>query len=383
MHAWDRWDHVWHWLFLGVLGLTSLLALVDDGEPAGHRLVTLAIAAAFAAWYWLLVVRRRGPMLLYAAGALAFFVALLLRADQYGALVYPLIPQMFVILELRGGIVAVVALNVAVIAAAGDLLHRSGPAWASVGMSIGLSVLIGAFIFAIAEQSAERAELLDENRRLLERARDAGVLEERQRLAREMHDTVAQQLASIVMQLEAAESALAEDGRERAGERVDRARETARAALEELRRAVHALRPAALESAALPDALRRIAERWSADTGVPAVVRVTGTADTLHPDVEVTLLRAAQEGLANVRRHAGARSVTVTLSYMGDVAALDVHDDGRGFEPDRVDGSSTGLDGLRGRAGGLGGSVEVESRPGEGTTLTVTVPAPAVVRGAT
>lgn len=381
MHVWDRWADLWHGLFLGGLGLASLLMLLDGDERMGYRLVTLAIAGGFAAWYWLLVVRRpeqwerRGPMALYAAGALAFFVALLMRADQYGFLIYPLIPQMFVVFGLRDGIVAVAALNVAAVVGLGDAGDMSGTAWASVGVAVAMSVLVGAFIYAIAEQSAERAELLEENRRLLDRARDAGVLEERQRLAREMHDTVAQALTSIVMQLEAAEAALGEGGSSRASERVDRARDTARAALDELRRAVHALRPAPLEGAPLPDALRRVVERWSADAGLPADVLVTGTVVALHPDVDVTLLRAAQEGLANVHRHARASSVTVTLSYMGDVAAVDVHDDGRGFDPGAARGTSIGLDGLRDRAGELGGEVVVESRLGHGTTLTVTVPA--------
>jgi len=108
-------------------------------------------------------------------------------------------------------------------------------------------------------------------------------------------------------------------------------------------------------------------------------VTVTGSIRALHPDVEVTLLRAAQESLANVRRYAAARRVTVTLSYFNDLVTLDVADDGRGFDPaSRADpgpAGGLGLIGMRERAEGLGGSLAVESAIGEGTTIAVSLPA--------
>ena len=104
---------------------------------------------------------------------------------------------------------------------------------------------------------------------------------------------------------------------------------------------------------------------------MPAAFTTTGTPRTVHPEVEVTLLRAAQEALANVARHAGATRVGLTLSYMEDLVTLDVRDDGVGFEPTRA---GFGLTGMRQRVHGVGGRLAVESAPGEGTAISASVP---------
>ena len=186
------------------------------------------------------------------------------------------------------------------------------------------------------QESQKRQRLIEEleaaRQSLAQAEHQAGVLEERQRLAREIHDTLAQDFTSIVLHLEAADAALpARPSPLRT--HVSRARETARAGLREARRLVLALRPEPLEDASLPEALRRVAARWAEETGVPADVTVTGEPVALHPEAEVTLLRAAQEALTNVRKHARARQVDLTLSYMGDQVTLDVQDDGVGFDP--------------------------------------------------
>jgi signal transduction histidine kinase len=147
----------------------------------------------------------------------------------------------------------------------------------------------------------------------------------------------------------------------------------------ETRRLVWALRPSALEHGTLVETLQAAVDRWRAGTSTRASLTVTGTPRPLHPDVEVTLLRSAQEALANAARHASAREVTLTLSYLGDVVTLDIHDDGVGFDPAAAprppDGRGLGLVGMRERAERLGGTLAVESVPGEGTTLGVTLPA--------
>ena len=145
--------------------------------------------------------------------------------------------------------------------------------------------------------------------------------------------------------------------------------------LAETRRLVWALRPIALEGGSLAESLERALDRWRATTGGRATLTVTGDVGALHPDVEVTLLRTAQESLANAARHSGAREVTVSLSYLGDVVTLDVHDDGVGIEPGaRPGGLGLGLRGMRERVERLGGSVAIESAPGEGTTIGVSLP---------
>jgi signal transduction histidine kinase len=126
-----------------------------------------------------------------------------------------------------------------------------------------------------------------------------------------------------------------------------------------------------------------VVTEWSSDVGVAATAATTGSPRPLHPEVEVTLLLVAQEALANVAKHAGAARAAVTLSYMDDLVSLDVRDDGMGFEPagwvhpDGEVGGGFGLTGMRQRVEGIGGTLLVESEPGQGTTIVATVPAPA------
>ena len=158
---------------------------------------------------------------------------------------------------------------------------------------------------------------------------------------------------------------------------MERAARIARASLAEARRSVQALRPVALDTATLPEAIERVVTRWSADSGVGARVTLTGGGMALPAGTEVTLLRATQEALANVARHANATSVTVTLSFLGDAVVLDVHDDGSGFDPHAPRNGSTGGFGLQAvhqRLHASGGFFGLESEPGRGTTLTVHIP---------
>ncbi|MCA1728375.1 MAG: GAF domain-containing sensor histidine kinase [Actinobacteria bacterium] len=235
------------------------------------------------------------------------------------------------------------------------------------------------------ETIGAQAALALENLRLVEEARragrQAGVLRERQRMAHEIHDTLAQGFTSIVMNLEAAEGDVPASS-DRAQRHLEQARLTARESLTEARRLVWALRPESLENASLPEALERLAGRWAGESGVAATVSTTGTPRPLPPEVETTLFRVAQEALNNVRKHAwGVSRVALTLSYMGDAIALDARDDGAGFDPAREvekkrdrDSGGFGLKGMRERVEGFGGALSIESAPGEGSTLAVELP---------
>ncbi len=185
---------------------------------------------------------------------------------------------------------------------------------------------------------AENAGL---QQQLLTQAREAGVVEERQRMAREIHDTLAQGLTGIITQLQAAEQA-ADDP---AGWRrhFEAATGLARESLSEARRSVEALRPERLETGRLSEALADVATRWSARHGIAAQVTTTGTARPMPPQAEFALLRTAQEALTNVARHAAATRVGVTLSYMEHEVALDVRDDGCGFDPALLDPAAPGV----------------------------------------
>jgi signal transduction histidine kinase len=160
---------------------------------------------------------------------------------------------------------------------------------------------------------------------------------------------------------------------------LENAKQLARESLSEARRSVQALRPQTLDAAALPEAIGEIVTGWSDLSGVPAELITTGAPRPLLPEIEATLLRTAQEALANVARHAAAGRVALTLSYMEDVVTLDVRDDGAGFDPaappTATEGSGYGLAAMRERLLRIAGSLEVESEPGHGTALSACVPA--------
>ncbi|MER6346561.1 sensor histidine kinase [Streptomyces sp. NPDC001595] len=227
---------------------------------------------------------------------------------------------------------------------------------------------IAALEKALAENAALHAQLVLQ-------AREAGVADERRRLAAEIHDTIAQGLAGIIAQLQVVASTT-DPGLAR--EHLDRAQTLARHSLGEARRSVQNLSPVALEHDTLPEALKKTVGEWSERTGVAVRFTVTGTEEPLHGEVAATLLRIAQEALANAARHAEATRAGVTLSYMGDEITLDVRDDGRGFDPlavpPRTGSGGFGLHGMRTRAERIAGTVAVESEAGQGTAISARVP---------
>ena len=352
-----------------LLALSTVLALA---VPLGiHQpvWVTLAVVAATALW---LVRTRQGmprwPILHYVV-LLALIVALMWTNSWFSIFGAIGFGQAINLLPTRWIAVGVGAQTVLSVLAQGS----EGPVW-SVLASVMLpmiyaGVMIGRQSEKYRRTSEELAEALSENsglhEQLLVQAREAGVLDERQRMAREIHDTLAQGLAGIVTQLQAAEQT---------GDRehLDKAARLARESLVQARRSVQALRPEPLEDNRLVDAVAELAEGWSRDSGVPATVSTTGRPRPVTPDREVALYRVAQEALANVAKHAGASRVGVTLSYLDDQVVLDVRDDGRGFSRGRDGGF--GLTVMRQRMDGVGGTLAVESEPGAGTAISASVP---------
>ena len=203
------------------------------------------------------------------------------------------------------------------------------------------------------------------------------VIEERNRMAREIHDTLAQEFAGILLHLEAADS-LHNAAPPNISEYVARARELAKCGLEDARRLLLGLRPRPLEGARLSDALRQLAENFSLDCGIQCSFCQRGRARKLPEDTENELYRVAQEALCNVRKHSRARSVSLLLRYKSGGVLLAIKDDGRGFSfkapPSLAHGF--GLPAMSARAVRLGGRVDVNSRPGAGTELKMTVPLP-------
>ncbi|WP_283135932.1 sensor histidine kinase [Rhizohabitans arisaemae] len=220
---------------------------------------------------------------------------------------------------------------------------------------------------AVSDLQTALEENADLHAQLLTQAHQAGILDERRRMAREIHDTLAQGLTGIITQLRAAQRV------KDSGTHVELALTLAQDSLTEARRSVAALQPHQLEDAHLPEAMTTLARNWSQTTGVDLHVEVTGDRVPLSPAIEVTLFRVAQEALANVAKHAGATRVGLTLSYTGAVVLLDIRDDGTGIH--NPNGKGFGLSSMRQRLRGVGGSLEIESAPGEGTAVSATVPA--------
>jgi two-component system, NarL family, sensor kinase len=258
--------------------------------------------------------------------------------------------------------------------------HASIPLYAH-GKKLGmLNVASGAW----KKLSAEELDLLHtlgdllaiavERARLFARSAELGAVEERSRLARELHDTVAQRLTGVALQLESAD-ALLQAGAERVRVQasVQRALGLTRASLEEARQAVQDLRAVPLQGRSLAEALAELVDEARRAGPLEVELSVRG-ARPLGPRLEVGLYRIAQEALANVARHASARRAAVLLELSPERIGLVVEDDGRGFEPGRVASGRFGLVGLGERARLLGGSLRIESEPGRGTRVSVTIP---------
>ena len=385
--VWERWSWLWVVLFYTVL-LGSLLLGPSDEELGGNeRLAVIGLSAFFAGWQVMLMRLGRerlcgNPLLampLMLAAIVAWYLLVSIH-EVFNFLLLGLYSSFYNWLKLHWAIFLSVVLTALVILARGQSieLNLNDPVLWLIGAGTGIGILLGVWINAIIGQSMRRRELieqLEESRAELAAAqRREGVMAERERLAREIHDTLSQGFTSIVMHLEAAEQALPDD-LTTLQRHLNRARETARDSLQEARRVVHDLRPDLLARQSLSEALERVVQRWSEENGVDASVTATGTVAPLPADVDVTLLRVTQEALANVARHARAEQVRLTLSYMNDVVVLDVQDNGVGLDGAAPSaGSGFGLTAMRERIEQLGGTLFVESEPGEGTTLVVEIP---------
>ncbi|MEU1918128.1 sensor histidine kinase [Streptomyces massasporeus] len=381
-YHWERSFRLWDTYFalIWVATVAYVLATERPGWPL--RAVAAALLVPLVPLYVVAgrrLIRGDPPdqrqAIGYLAAALALFLPSAVLAGETRVLTFALIPQCFMTLRLRSALVAVAVMNLVPVAG-WALLWWPGARELAFDVlfsvvTLVFSVAVGIWIIRIIEQSQERAELiaeLDASRHELGRLSEAhGALAERERLAREIHDTLAQGFTSLVMLIQAVEAELDHD--------VPAARrhlrlmdETARLNLAEARALVAGGAPADLDGASLPDALRRLAARHD------AVLEVTGPVRTLPAGPEVVALRACQEALANARKHAGSPvTVGVSLAYADDSLTVSVRDGGRGFDATAVSGGY-GLAGLRARAAEVGGTAEVRSSPGDGTLVTVRLP---------
>jgi signal transduction histidine kinase len=225
----------------------------------------------------------------------------------------------------------------------------------------------------LIEMLAAHAAIAIENARLHERSRELSIVEERNRLARDLHDSVSQKLFGLVMSAEAAATLVERDGTG-AREQVSRLGELAQEALGELRSLIFELRPASLDEEGLAATLRKQVDVLRRAHGREIELRVAGTARPV-PEAEADVLRIAQEALHNALRHADAERIELRMQAREDRLTVIVADDGVGFDPDEpgLRSRRLGLTSMEERAQALGGTLAVVSRPGEGTTVTLEV----------
>ncbi len=223
----------------------------------------------------------------------------------------------------------------------------------------------------LAQALAQQVTLAVQINRLAEQGQQAAVLDERNRMARELHDTLAQGFTGIVVQLEAAEDTL-RDSPDESAQHLSRARALARESLAEARRSVYALRPQALEHKRLPEALRDSAHALTTGASLQIHFNLADSLPSLPAETEAELLRLAQESITNALKHAHAQTLDVALTHHDNTLMLTVADDGRGFDPNSPT-SGFGLLGMRERAARIGGELIIDSNLGKGTKVICTI----------
>ena len=383
----QRGDPLWIWVLHGwealSWGLVALVTLITmaGGSPGDRKLGILAVTVLLAACYAGVRLRPASPVpgpygyLSVLAAGLGFLAYL---GDGFGALYTVMLAQFIVFVDSPRGAVLFAGLGALGITVGGSLreggqpevfLHNtlsSLPVWAAAVL---MAVLTPRALAQRDERAALRAELQTTQLELAESQKRQGAAEERERLAREIHDTLAQGFASIIVLAEAARSQLAADPA-RSAQQLQSIEQTARENLAEARVLVGAAPSSGVAAGSVAATLRRTLDRFTEDTGLTVTAELADI-DCDQP-TRVALLRCTQESLANIRKHAAATTVGVVLTEHPGGAELEITDDGRGFVVE--DSRGFGLDGMRRRLAEFGGGLTVTSSLGDGTRVLATIP---------
>lgn len=386
--------------FAALLGVGLVRVLIAE-EAQGRRLLATVLTGLLAALYLAGTIAEkrhaggRAPNTVrwatwWLGGVVALWLVLMYLNADYSWLAFPLFFLHLHILGPRHSLFAVALLTLVVILAGAFHSGALSPPQV-IGPVVGaiFAVVMGMAYRALYTEGVNQRRALVELRAtraaLAEEQHRAGTLAERTRLAREIHDTLAQGFSSIVLVSRSASAALAAGDTATATERLETIGATAAENLAEARDFVRDLSGAGAGAPGLEGRLRRLCastERTAAAAGQGFNVdfKQDGAAVALPSEVSAALWRAAQCGLANVATHAQASHAVLSLGYLPDAVTLDIFDDGRGMDPGKLprqprgDGTGYGLAGLRERLALLGGTMEIESAPGEGTVLAVSIP---------
>lgn len=371
----SRW---WHLAVVAVAVAIATLSLIGSDDTARRTAAVICSATLMALWFvigrfaddsrvarWIFV-----PAIVVLCGIGSSFEPNFATAQT---VVFPLL---WTVSDGRvKGIAASFALAVSVGIGMSISLDSVSSAVVIELLSLVFSIGLGLWISSIAALSQERQRLLDElqatQQRLAALSRDAGVASERERLAREIHDTIAQDLTALVMLTEQLRRELRSADPAAADDRLTMVEESARTALAEARALVASSAPVDLDTDGIGAALDRLGQRFARETGVRVTVEAR-VPPSLGRDAEVVLLRVAQEGLANIRKHAGASEAAIEVSGDAATVGIRVSDDGRGFDSTAAT-DGFGLGGLRDRLSLVGGTFDVSSSP-RGTAIVATLP---------
>lgn len=374
----------------GVHILTTVLLVVGIASslemPLAQAVLNLGLLSSFAVIYLLgsRYLERAPKVALWGWVALLSIVwagdLFVSRAGTY--LIFTLFFVYLRVLDFRVGVVVVlVATGMVIGVQIPDGLTFGGvmgPAVAAL-VTIAITYALGAMAKISAEREELIVELTETRSQLAESERAAGVSAERQRIAHEIHDTLAQGLSSIQMLLHAADRDLVGDDTERGRRRIELARRTAADNLQEARAMIAALQPAGLTETSLASALERMADGFAGAGEMDIDVDVEGDERQLPMRMEATALRVSQGAVGNIVKHSGASRARVTLTYNPDEVRVDIVDNGHGFDLAEVENRPAGLGhvglaAMRRRAEEVGGQLDIESAPGEGTALSVCLP---------
>ena len=377
------------WWDIAVVSAAAILCVLlgVNGAEGGELFGAVAVTAAFVvAWFVLGRGAAEGGSRATVGAALVIVLSGVGTAISPGmatiqVIAFPLL--WYYAGTLRSAIVTntmlAVAVGVGYTIALGATASVLLEATVIESISLAGSIALGLWITGISVESEYRERLLVQLRetqaQLAAVSHDAGAMGERERLAREIHDTIAQDLTGLVLLTQRTRREL-QSGSPTVGETLDLLEDSARSALAETRSLVAASAPVGLAEGGIRAALDRLAVRFGRETDI--AVTVVGETPALDRDTEVVLLRCAQEGLSNVRKHAAARNATLELAFDVASVTLIVRDDGGGFDTEAAN-DGFGLSGMRDRLTLVGGTLVIESTPGAGTSLTATLPRTAVL----
>ena len=385
----------WYYRFLLLFGGLALAvitgAMFDSSLSTERTMIVVSIVIAMALWFWLYgqwhIITSDAQAIIYLLGNVIGISICIRMWDSSAMLLFAMYWFGFAYLYTTYAIVHAFVLTIATQWAFGTVGSNIGfnmDTLVAIGLLIillGFSAMMARYIEAFQMESERNKALVEELKRtqqsLIEREREAGIEQERRRMAGEIHDTIAQHFASIITNLRAANELKSNDPAI-SRQHVTHAFSAAQKGLSDSRSMLSTMQPDVLLGRSLTDVLRSIVEEWEITAVANAVFETEGSASQLTRAQESVLVRALQESLRNAGKHARANRVDVTLTWLEDEVLMDISDDGVGFNPESINaganGYRMGLSTMESRVESAGGTFALESSPGEGTSIAIAFP---------